>query len=432
MRRACALLLLAACGDSATTADAAPSPADAGPAPPMDFDRDILTTDLHLDVGTLTGHAAITIAPSMTSQSASFETKGLRITKVSSPAGPLAYAVSADGRLDVAVPAGTSVPEIDVDYGFTVHHMFDGYLTEGMTFLWPYFCSNLFPCKSAPDDGVKFSLDVTGWPVGKTAVFPASIGGDAPSYMIAFAVDDYTRLDLGTTGAGTDVHVWYRPGEQATATTATAHLKDEFDWYEKTYGPYSFGKDVGSVSANWGIGAYGGMEHHPYWHVGSGSLSDAETHAHEAAHGWFGDGVRIQCWEDFVLSEGTVSYLAARAIEQNDSLDAGNAVWAHYQARLDSVVASGDTLAWPDGCDQVDILHDRLWSDIPYMKGAFFYRAVEQQIGRTMIDQALHDFYMAHVGRTGSMQEMVDTIHTVSGFDAMPLATAWLKTLGHP
>jgi aminopeptidase N len=33
---------------------------------------------------------------------------------------------------------------------------------------------------------------------------------------------------------------------------------------------------------------------------------------HEAAHGWFGDGVRLRCWEDFVLSEGTASHLDAR------------------------------------------------------------------------------------------------------------------------
>jgi aminopeptidase N len=248
--------------------------------------------------------------------------------------------------------------------------------------------------------------------------------------MLAFAIDDYTRLDLGTTAAGTAVHVWYRPGQETIATDATTHLAAEFDFYEKTYGPYSFGHDVGTVSANWGLGAVGGMEHHPYWHVGE--MNSAEVHAHEAAHGWYGDGVRIGCWEDFVLSEGTVSYLAARAIEEEDSLEAADALWARYQSRLDQAVAFGDTLAWPDGCDQIDLLHDKLWSDIPYMKGAFFYRAVEAQIGRPRLDKVLHDFYVAHVGKSATMQELVDSIQTIAGFDAMPLATAWLKMLGHP
>ena len=417
------LLLLVACGDDASNGLDA-SMADAAPMPPtMDLTRDILTTSLHLDLTALTGHAAITIAPSMTSTGASFETKGLTITKVSSPAGPLAYSVT-DGRLDVGIPSGTSAPEIDVDYGFTVHNMFDGYLTQGMTFLWPYFCSNLFPCKSAPDDGVKFTLDVTGFPAGKTAVYPSTISGDAPSYMIAFAVDDYTKLDLGTTSAGTNVHIWYRPGEQATATAATAHLKDEFDWYEKTYGAYSFGNDVGSVSVNWGPGDYGGMEHHPYWHVNGAAIGDEVTNVHESAHGWFGDGVRIACWEDFVLSEGTVSYLAARALEVVEGQAKGDAVWSGYTSELSQL--AGTDLVWPDGCNQIDVLAG-LFSNAPYMRGAFFYRGVALKVGAAALDHALATFFQKYRGQAAHMSDMLDVIRTDTGYDPAACAQMWLK-----
>ena len=54
------------------------------------------------------------------------------------------------------------------------------------------------------------------------------------------------------------------------------------------------------------------MEHHPQWHVDDSSFGSQETQAHEASHGWYGDGIRLACWEDFVLSEGTVTYLAGR------------------------------------------------------------------------------------------------------------------------
>jgi aminopeptidase N len=50
------------------------------------------------------------------------------------------------------------------------------------------------------------------------------------------------------------------------------------------------------------------MEHHPYWHV-SGAQRNLLVNAHEAAHGWFGDGVRPRCWEDEVVSEGVADYL---------------------------------------------------------------------------------------------------------------------------
>ena len=58
------------------------------------------------------------------------------------------------------------------------------------------------------------------------------------------------------------------------------------------------------------------MEHHPFVHIGSVAIGDEETNVHESAHGWFGDGIRIACWEDFVLSEGTVSATSpARALD---------------------------------------------------------------------------------------------------------------------
>jgi aminopeptidase N len=170
------------------------------------------------------------------------------------------------------------------------------------------------------------------------------------------------------------------------------------------------------------------MEHHPFWHVGTSSLGDPVTHYHEAAHGWFGDGVRIACWEDFVLSEGTASYLAARAMAAVDGVD----VWPSYQADLDAAIAAGDTVALPSTCNAIDLLHDPLWSDIPYMKGAFFLRAVEQQVGQAAFDAALKKFYQQHVGQAATMQQLLDTLHTETGFDPTALADGWLRSLGHP
>ena len=65
-----------------------------------------------------------------------------------------------------------------------------------------------------------------------------------------------------------------------------------------------FGSKAGIVSVAWPAGAFGGMEHHPFSHVAEAAMDSEETLVHESAHGWFGDGIRIGCWEDFVLSEG--------------------------------------------------------------------------------------------------------------------------------
>ena len=49
-----------------------------------------------------------------------------------------------------------------------------------MTFTWPEFCGNLFPCASHPSDGLQFTIEVTGVPEGQTAIYPESIYTDAP------------------------------------------------------------------------------------------------------------------------------------------------------------------------------------------------------------------------------------------------------------
>src|SRR5256885_5389893 len=53
--------------------------------------------------------------------------------------------------------------------------------------------------------------------------------------------------------------------------------------------PILFGDSAGPVEVVWSFGT-GGMEHHPYWHISDTAFSDESVHAHEAAHGWFGDG----------------------------------------------------------------------------------------------------------------------------------------------
>jgi aminopeptidase N len=294
--------------------------------------------------------------------------------------------------------------------------------------LWPYFCGNLFPCHSQPRDGMTMSLNVTGVPAGKVAVWTPSFT-EAPAYQLAWAIDDYTELALGATAAGTQVAVWYRPMELAAAQIGTQNLVAVFDWYEKTLGPYRFGSKVGTVSVNWGAGAYGGMEHHPRWHISASSLGSQETNAHEAAHGWFGDGVRIACWEDFVLSEGTVSYLAARALDVV-APSIGAQTWARYTLALAEI--PGERLVWPQTCNKVDILKDNLYTTAPYLRGAFFYKAVADKVGADKVDQALAAFYREFAGKSARMSDMLTTIRNVTGYDPAACAQRWLKDTSTP
>lgn len=424
-------LCVAACGDddgAATDADAGP---DAAPGEPdaAPGDRDIVSTALSLDVTAHTGRAEIALAAG--SAGARFEIGDLDITAVQIGGADATFTASG-GVLEVDAPAAATT--VVVTYGFSDHGDFDGWdATPGFTFLWPYFCKNLFPCDSHPGDGLTFTLEVTGVPEGQMAIYPASVPTEAPSYQIAIALGAYTYEALGTTPAGTEVGMYYLAGGRADALEGAGSLPGYMEFFETTYGDYRFGDRVASVSVNWGPGDYGGMEHHPYWHIDDGSMDDANTHAHEAGHGWFGDGIRIRCWEDFVLSEGVTTYLAARAIEAVDGQAAGDAQWAANRDELEFAVANGDTAAWPeDACNSIDIANHPLWSGVPYYKGAFFMRALEDAIGRAALDAVLREFYETWGGRAAGVRDLLDLVAARTAFDPEPLATAWLRGEGIP
>jgi aminopeptidase N len=417
MRRA--LLLLAACGGNDPLPDALPPTANTA--------REVIDTKLAIDLAGMTGVATITFGAS-TTPGASLEINGLTIDGVTQNGADLPFKAGPVGtkELDLALPASDQQLAVAISYHWMDHEGFMGVSAKGFTLDWPYYCSNIFPCHSQPSDGTTFALDLQGVPAGKMAVFPATIDNDAPAYQLAWAIDGFTQSDLGTTTNGTAISVWSRTAvanEITYALAGTAHLVAAFDWFEQTLGPYRFGNHYGSVSVGWPAGAFGGMEHHPFVHIGASAIGDEETNVHEAAHGWFGDGIRIQCWEDFVLSEGTVSYLAARALDVVAPAVGAN-VWAAYTTQLGGI--SGSQPVWPQTCGKVDVIKDNLFTQAPYMRGAFFYKGIADKVGASLVDQALRTFYQAHAGGAATMQDMLDTIKTVTGYDPTACAQIWL------
>ncbi|MBL9019887.1 MAG: peptidase M1 [Myxococcales bacterium] len=419
MRGFIALLAVAACGDGGPAPPDAYIPAEPASNPGRGIDK----TALSFDLTAMTGRATIDFEGS-DAPGATLEVGDLVIDSVSVPF----QADPATKTIALGLGAGDYGRQVQIEFHWKHHPGFEGATAAGYTFLWPYHCGNLFPCHSQPRDGMATTLALTNVPAGKTAVYSFGFP-EAPSYQVAWAIDDYTELPLGTTTAGTQVSVWYRTNELATAQQGTANLVAAFDWFEKTIGPYRFGTKVGTVSVKWGPGAYGGMEHHPFWHVGSASLGDQETNVHEAAHGWFGDGIRIACWEDFVLSEGTTTYLAGRALDVV-APSVGAQVWQSFASELASIPATA--LVWPQSCNTVDIIKDDLFTNAPYVRGAFFYRAVALKVGAAKLDEALRAFYTGFGSKAARMTDMIAAIKSITGYDATTCADMWLTSTTKP
>lgn len=400
------------------------------PAAAVDWDRNLLAVDLELDLERLQGTAIISVEAAA-SEALSLEVGDLEVHEVRAEINgeqvSLNHAREA-AALHIGFPRDAQGGAVEIRYAFSVKEDFSGYSPDGYTFLWPYFCGNLFPCKSQPGDGVVFDLRLVGIDPSNTAVFPPSIPNDSPSYAIAFALGEYDYIDLGATSLGTQVGVWHLPGQRDIARRGAANLREVFDWYESTYGPYTLGGEVASVAAPWRDDVYGGIEHHPFWHIATDALDDAEVHAHEAAHGWFGNGVRMACWEDFVLSEGLATYMAARAVEAVSGQLAGAEIWQRYESRLDRLVVNvPNYIAWPEGCGDIDVLTGGLYTDAPYVLGAFFLRALEVRVGRAALDAALASFYREHVGSAASFSDLLEWIAMLTGYDPTTCAHSWLR-----
>jgi len=385
--------------------------------PPVNDGQDILRTDIVLNIDTLAGDATIEVLPY--AGVVELNVEGLQVDAVQVAGEPVEWTIH-QGLM--VVDTGDTPTTLSVAYHFSERSMstFDGWIPRlGVSFIWPHACGNLYPCNPDTRDGVVLGLTVQGVPENQTALAPADTVGEAPAYQIGLAMGNYQQIPLGETDAGTRISAWYPPeiASEADTRAGTAHLRDVVDFYERTYGPYSFGADMRSVVVDWGWDSYGGMEHHPYFHVAKWDVAIEEVHAHEAGHGWFGAGVRLECWEDFVLSEGTTTYITARALAEVGAPD----VWDMYVDDFLIPICEGqdyNNRAWRDTCDVTDFTVDPLWSLATYMKGACFYGEVADLIGAEELDAILAEFYQTHHNQPARMQDMIDLLHARTRPDA--------------
>jgi aminopeptidase N len=412
-------------GGAGTGADAGEGGHAGEPDLPSDLTRDILSTALVVDVKNREGIATITLAPS-SSRAVSFEIGDLEIEAVESESQPLDFA-DTGARLDIVVEPSSQPLSLVIRYRYQLHDEMDGVSTDGYTFTWPYYCGNVFPCHSDPSDGMTFTLSVTG--STRDVVYAKNVSAPAPSYMLAWIEGSFGEIPLGYTTYGTEVVAFYDENAASShddALAGTEHLVAAFDWMERTFGSYAFGSKVGPVPTTWPPNGIGGMEHHPFWHTSPRSLGREILELHEAAHGWFGNGVRIRCWADLVLSEGLVSYVSARALDEVGETDAAVQAFSEYEGTVESYRAGGDLPeAWREDCGDASDF-DAVDNVLMYARGALFFRALEQKLGREALYAILAQFYANRLGESAGLGDLLDEVLQASGFDATSCAKAWL------
>lgn len=385
--------------------------ADVDKTDSIESTTDIEHIDLHLNLPTLDGTATLTFVT--VESPLELHAEGLVILSVRQNT---TLDFTQDQSLLTIEHVEPNQP-VHIDYRFESWSLYDfvGWMPEqGISFTWPYHCGYLFPCNPEVSDGATFSASITGND-NETLIYPSEIISPAPIYMFGLAQGTYDTLEVGETTHGTTISAWYFPENNGIddAIMGTQNLVASVQYLEDNIGPYTFGSKMASVEVDWGNDSYGGMEHHPFFHVGQYDFWNEEAQVHEAVHGWFGNSVRLRCWEDFVLSEGTTTYLTAKALEANTNYD----IWAYYVDEFLTPICEGEdvnAIVHPTGCGQIDFENSNVWSLASYMKGACFFKEVENIIGNDNTLERLSSFYQSHRNQAATLEEMIDHIMDVA------------------
>jgi aminopeptidase N len=315
----------------------------------------------------------------------------------------------------------------------------DKYNGRMWTMTWPEHTGSLFPSNSAPADGSTTRVTVR-VAKGFSAVGSGTATGrgtfetneEVPAYANAFYVaKDFVVGEASHKADGVTVSSYGDaneiPEKNRAAYRETA--RDALEFYSKWLGKFDYGPTLKLIELKGGLG---GMEHTAAVAImlnAAHDINDAkETAAHETAHHWFGDNLRIKTWGDFWMSEGFTNYATYRYFRSvgGDAqyfslLDRGKA------DLTDSLKSNPHALVAPAYTDVNEI-----FDSVPYEMGPWMLRMMEVQLGTPKFDALLRDWYQSHQQQAVSTDEFVAYAKQKTGHDFAPFFATWNKITAVP
>jgi leukotriene-A4 hydrolase len=299
------------------------------------------------------------------------------------------------------------------------------------------------PCQDSP--GVRMTYDATvRVPAGLMAVMSAENPTEAnasgtyhfkmpqpiPSYLLALSVGDLAfRRFSDNSGVYAE-----KPMIEASAYEL-ADTPKMIEAAEKLYGPYRWGEyDVLVLPPSF---PFGGMENPRLTFatptILAGDRSLVNLVAHELAHSWSGNLVTNATWNDFWLNEGFTVYFERRIMEAVSGRDYSEMLALLGYQDLEATVAElppGDThlLGNLEGRDP-----DEAATKLPYEKGYFFLRLVEETVGRDPWDAFLREYFDRHAFESMTTQGFLGELNArFPSLDGQINIDHWINGAGIP
>ncbi len=258
-----------------------------------------------------------------------------------------------------------------------------------------------------------------------------------PSYLLALAVGD---LEFQSTGERTGVYA--EPAVLSKAAWELAETEAMVEAAEELYGPYAWDRyDVLFLPPSF---PFGGMENPRLTFatptILAGDRSLLALIAHELAHSWSGNLVTNATWNDLWINEGFTVYFERRIMEAIEGREYSEMLAQLGYQDLEAVVEElGATsplthLRLELGPEQDP---DDVFSDIPYEKGYFLLRAIEETVGRQRFDEFLRSYFEKYAFQSIDTEEFLSTLRQdlVAGdasLESELLLDAWITGPGIP
>jgi leukotriene-A4 hydrolase len=381
-----------------------------------------LTLDLDVDFDTqrLTGSATLQIETADGARELVLDTNGLTVDKVTLDDGTVATFTLGEeqkhlGRpLTIALGPGTK--SVKIEYASAPEAAAVQWLGPSQTaggkhpFLFTQSQAILartwVPCQDTP--GVRMTYDATiRVPRGLMAVMSAENATEPsadgvyrfrmpqaiPSYLLALAAGDLAFRPLGRNSG-----VWAEKPMIDASAYELADTQKMIDAAEQLYGEYRWGQyDVLVLPPSF---PFGGMENPRLTFatptILAGDRSLVNLVAHELAHSWSGNLVTNATWSDFWLNEGFTVYFERRIMEAVAGRDYSEMLALLGYQDLEATVAElppKDTHLYIDlnGRDP-----DEAATKLPYEKGYFLLRLLEETLGREQWDAFLRAYFDKH------------------------------------
>ena len=378
-----------------------------------------LALDLHVDFERqqLTGIATLQIEKTSAARELVLDTNGLSITRVTLDSGketPFRIGESQPhlGR-PLMIDLETDTRSVSIQYASAPDAAAVQWLTPAQTaggkqpFLFTQSQAILartwVPCQDSP--GVRMTYEATiRVPPGLVAVMSAENSPDVaadgvyrfrmpqpiPSYLLALAVGDLAFRPLGRNSG-----VWAEKPMIDASAYELADTQKMIDAAEAIYGPYRWGQyDVLVLPPSF---PFGGMENPRLTFatptILAGDRSLVNLVAHELAHSWSGNLVTNATWNDFWLNEGFTVYFERRIMEAIAGREYSEMLALLGRQDLEQTVAElqpRDTHLFLDltGRDP-----DEAATKLPYEKGYFLLRLLEETVGREKWDAFLRAYF---------------------------------------